>query len=856
MRLRDWHIFALGAAASVHLAAQEVRRALPVYPGPTPVGQAPRAQPVSPGDTSILNENLPSAATPDIRRPLDAPPQSRTSSGSPAEPDSGPNDSDADGDIRLGPSQIPQNPADLAKSQLAIADGLYIRKLYDLAAPEYEKFLGLYPADSGKASALYRLADCYSNLGQEQPALSTYRMLINQVGSGEFVGSAAFRLAAREFDKKDFADAAQLYERAFNNAKSPEIKLTARYYQAKCLELSNKKPEAKPVYEDVVNTKEKNPYRDAARLSLAYYALENSQKQQAFDLFNGLGADAAKPAVKTEALTRAGILAADLQQKEKADQLFKSAIAQNVEGKWKQVAELEQMKLEYDSDKFSQVLDTYAKSVNVLGDETRPSVLLLVANSYRQMGKHQKALEIYNLLLRQYSNTAEALDARYQKLVSLDATKDPTLVSAVDAYLASSPNRDRADKAKLLKAQALFQQGRFDVAGKLYQELSTSSLAETYRADCYYAAGFSLVQTKDSVGAIQAFTGLIDKFPKHPMASKALLKRALLFQDAKNFPAAINDFSRIASNYPSSPERETAILQKALTQGQMQDYQNMTTTFRQLLKDYPNNSSAAQAYYWIGWAAFEAKKYSDAVEPLIKARQLNPQEYAERCSLRLMLAYQNLGKKTDIARELDDFMQKDSTRFDLVADVSRWLGTEYYNDGNYESAAKYLQMTTKEVAPDKIDRGIWFILGRSLNETKNFQGASEAANHYLEASTAPQDRAQGFILLGNAQLGLNQFDAANKTAEEVLQLQPEGRYNADGRMLIGDIQAARGNYENAAKSYMSVAVLYEDPEVTPRALEQAYEAFQRAGNQSQASKTLSELKNRFPNYQAKTSSAG
>ena len=118
-----------------------------------------------------------------------------------------------------------------------------------------------------------------------------------------------------------------MYEKAYVNAKSPEIKLTARYYQAKCLELTGKKADAGIAYADVAKYAGKNPYRDAARLSLAYFALENNQKQQAFDLFNLLGTDAAKPAVRAEALTRAGILAADLKQKDKADQLFKAAIA-------------------------------------------------------------------------------------------------------------------------------------------------------------------------------------------------------------------------------------------------------------------------------------------------------------------------------------------------------------------------------------------------------------------------------------------------------------------------------------------------------------------------------------------------
>jgi TolA-binding protein len=858
MRLRPWQIFTCSICFASNLQSQEVRRALPVTPTPVP---APRAQPVFPDQSvaqpSILDEKMPSAPSAEPRRPVDNTKDVKTSTGSPAEPDSKTRDEADQDEIRLAPGQgLDSQSADPAKAELAIADGLYIRKLYDLAVPEYEKYLGQFLTDSGRPSAMYRLADCYANLGQEEPALNTYRMLVDEVRTGEFVGSAAFRLGSREFDKKNFQEAAPLYEKAYANAKSPEIKLTARYYQAKCLELVGKKSEAAVAYGDVAKFTGKNPYRDAARLSLAYFALENNQKQQAFDLFSQLGTDAVKPAVKAEALTRAGILAADLKQKENADQLFKAAIALNAEGKWKQIAELEQMKLQYEGDKFSQVLDSYAKSTNSLGDETRPSVMLLVANSYRQLGKQQKALELYNQLIHIYSNTPEAYDARYQRLVSLDAIKDPSLVAEVDSYLATAPSRDRADKAKLLKAQTLFQQRRFEAAGRLYLELTNSSLADQYKADCYYAAGFSFLQLNDNQSAIHAFTGLIDKFPKHRMTSKALLKRALLYQEAKNLPAALNDFNKIITDYPASAETESALLQKGLTLGQQAQYPQMTATFRELLKNYPNSTGAAQANYWIGWAAFEGKHFEEAIAPLSKARNLNPDEFAEKTTLRLILCYQNLRRKTEAAKEVDGFIQKDPQRISMVLDVCRWLGSEFYNENNFEQAAKYFGLMTKNTEPAKVDKGIWLNYAKSLNDLKNYQDATGAIDHYLELATDPAERAQGFLVLSSVQLGAKDLDSATKSAEQTLSLQPEGRLNAEARMSIGDIEAARGNYENAARSYMSVALLYEDPEVTPRALEHAYEAFQKAGNEPQATKTLSELKSRFPNYTMKVSTAG
>jgi TolA-binding protein len=859
MRLRLWQILTCSLCFAWNLESQEVRRALPVTP--TPDQPAPRALPVYPeqpaGQPSILEEKMPSAQSLEPRRPVEPSQDAKASAGSPAEPDAKTRDEADQDEIRLTPGQPSDaQSSDPAKAQLAIADGLYIRKLYDLAVPEYEKYLNQFDTDSSRPSALYRLADCYANLGQEQPALNTYRMLIDEVGTGEFVGSAAFRLGSREFDKKNFRDAAPLYEKAYLNAKSPEIKLTARYYQAKCLELIGKKADAAVAYTEVANFAGKNPYHDAARLSLAYFALENNQKQQAFDLFSQLGSDAVKPTVKAEALTRAGILAADLKQKDSADQLFKAAIALNAEGKWKQIAELEQMKIQYEGDKFAQVLDSYAKSSNSLGDETRPSVMLLVANSYRQLGKQQKALDLYNQLIRIYSNTAEAYDARYQRLVSLDAIKDPTLVTEVDSYLATGPNRDRADKAKLLKAQTLFQQKRFEPAARLYLELTNSSLADPYKADCFYAAGFSFLQLNDNQSAIHAFTGLIDKYPKHRMTSKALLKRGLLFQEAKNLPAAVNDFNKIIADYPTSTELETALLQKGLTLGQQADYPQMSATFRTLLKNFPNSTGAAQANYWIGWAAFEAKHYEEAIAPLSKARELNPDEFGEKTTLRLILCDQNLHKKAEAAKEIDDFIQKDPQRISMVLDVCRWLGSEFYNENNFEQAGKYFGLMTKNMEPAKVDKGIWLNYAKSLINLKNYQDASGAVNHYLEQATDPPDRAQGFLVLSSAQLGAKDLDSATKSAEQALALQPEGRLNAEARMSIGDIEAARGNYENAARSYMSVALLYEDPEVTPRALQHAYEAFQKAGNEPQATKTLSELKTRYPNYTMKVSTAG
>jgi TolA-binding protein len=846
--------------------AQEVRRALPATPTPGETA-APRALPVNPTPTpvvrarpvnptpapvtgqSILDERIDS-------RGSETQNNSANSRGSSAEPDNRTRDQIANDEIRLAPEGNTENAEDPAKAQLAIADGLYVRKLYDLAAPEYEKFLGRYQDDSGRAAAMYRLADCYSKTGQESPAVNTYRMLLTEIQTGEFVGSAAFRLASRAFDQKDYGSASSLYEKAYNNSKSSEVKITALYYEAKSLELMNRKSEARPIYEEVAKTGENNPFRDAARLSVAYFALENGQKDSAYDLFRSLGADSVKPAVRVESLVRAGILGEDLKKRDEAEQLFKTAISTSAEGKWKQIAQLELMKLEYDGDKFAQVLDTYAKNLNALGEETKPSVLLIVANSYRQLGKQSKALDFYNLLIRQYPSTQEAADGRYQRLVSLDQLKDPSLSHEVDAYLLMNPPKERADKALLLKAQALLQQNQYAIAAKLYLQLTNSTLPDTYKPDCYYAAGYGFSQVHNNSAAIEAFSGLIQNYPQYKLVVKALLKRALLYQEGKNYTAALTDFSKIIEQYPTAAECETALLEKGLTLGQQGEYQQMTDTFHQLLQKFPNSSGAAQANFWIGWADFEAKRYAEAIGPLSAARQKNPGEYGDRVTLRLIFCQQTLGHLDDAATEVSNFVQSDIKRVSLVADACAWLGQRYFEAKQYEKSEKFLSLLTKNVSADKFDKGAWLTLGHNQIELQHYPEATASINSYLQSATDAADRAKAFVALSAAQLGAKQYDDATKSAEQAMTLQPEGRTNAEARLAVGDVESGRGNYENAAKSYLSVAVLYEDPEVTPLALEKAYMAFHQSGNETEANKTLTELRTRFPNYQLKTANAG
>src|SRR5204863_8161005 len=149
-----------------------VRRALPVEPPPVA-----RALPV---------ETATPASAPTILRALPVPSDATASAPS------------------VGPAGAP--PVESAESpeqrQLNYANALFGRKLYDLSVPEYEKFLGLYPDSSDRATALFYLGQAYRALNRLPAARTSFQSVLRDFPASELEGPASYGLAEIYFNEK------------------------------------------------------------------------------------------------------------------------------------------------------------------------------------------------------------------------------------------------------------------------------------------------------------------------------------------------------------------------------------------------------------------------------------------------------------------------------------------------------------------------------------------------------------------------------------------------------------------------------------------------------------------------------
>ncbi len=812
---------------------------------------------------SVLPASLAQQRTPEVRRaqPVDETPIPRAVpvDGSVPTPSPRPRRSPSATESPAGPSSesSPTETEAPDRRQLDYANALFSRKLYDLAVPEYEKFLSQYPGAPGRASAYFYLGECYRALNRSGAARTSFQGVLDNYGESEFAGPAAYGVAEILFTQKDYAGALPLFHRAAAKSKEPALALSARYFEARCLENVDRKDEAQNLYQQVAEVKNPNPYRDDARLAAGSIALARGRKADALRNYEALANETQKPALKAEATVRAGMVAVDLQQTEKgktdkamaekAMNLLTKGRSLPEAGKWRAIAEVGLLRLQYQSGQYDKVLAEFKRGQDQVPEETRPEMMMIVGNSHRQLGHTKEADDIYRQIIAKYPDREEAKDAQYQRLINFYNTNAASLLTEIDDYLKSNPAPERADQAKLLKAEYFYKEQKFAEAAPIYAELRASHLSPKLRAEAAYKLGWCYVQLKDGTQIIDAFGYFVKAFPDSTQMPSALTQRALAYQESKMYDAAIEDLNALLAKYPAAREREAALQQKALILGQQDNAKGMSDAFRQLLKEFPKSSVAAQANYYIGKAAFEAKDYKGALGSLDAARQLNKEQYYNLASLRIISALFYLKDRASLTNEVNAFLAA-SPNTKLPPEILEWLGVEYYNEKNYTAAEKYFSVLGQNDSLGNVKPDFWFYLADAETKLGNFSRAETAYENYLRVATDPAAKAKTLLALGATKIAAHKPDEAQKIAEEIMTLQPEGRVNAEARLLAGDVQLERQHFDEAGKAFMGVALLYDDPAITPRALQKAALAYQKAGKKDEADRVAKQLREKYPDY--------
>ncbi|MEM7386621.1 MAG: tetratricopeptide repeat protein, partial [Verrucomicrobiota bacterium] len=485
------------------------------------------------------------------------------------------------------------------------------------------------------------------------------------------------------------------------------------------------------------------------------------------------------------------------------------------------------------------------------GEETEPKVLIMSGNSYRFKEDYADAIRDYSRLEILYQDKPEAQEASYQKLLCLFKTEDLRLEAHVDQYVSrmKSANIDspNIDMAYLLKGERSFGQKKYQEAADAYANIRVDKVDERYRSQIHYKKGWAMVEAKRWAEGRDALTAFVATNPPEDQLPRVYAKRAQCYRGLKEFPHALKDFEKIVEANPKSREGEFALHQSGLIHVQMRDYDRAIETFDRLLETFPETKAAGEARYWKGASLYEKKEYAKAVPELRKARDADPDAYLDKASMKIILSLHYLQNPDNLSKEID-LLLKRRPETKISPDVLTQLGYQFFEREDFERAARYLEASANREEPSGTNPLVWNYLGRSQLRTGSFAASIQAFDFYLEGVKSPSQRARVLLNKATALSKLEKYDEGKTCAEEALTLEKTGQTYALAWILLGDIAMAKSNYEEAAMSYIIPSQMFQDPEVTPRALQKAAKAFEKLGEPDKAEDALKELRKNYPGF--------
>jgi TolA-binding protein len=345
--------------------------------------------------------------------------------------------------------------------------------------------------------------------------------------------------------------------------------------------------------------------------------------------------------------------------------------------------------------------------------------------------------------------------------------------------------------------------------------------------------------------AIRCFEVFNQKYPRHEWISNVLFQKGLAEQQLTKHTDAQKTWDDYLQRFPKASERESVWYRKALLEGELRDWDGMRLSFSKLLKEFPKTSFLPEIDYWTGWSLFEQKKFEECLPYLERVRKIDLKRYGVPSSSRILISHFQLGHRDLLAKEVE-LAAESSVPVDSL--ILEWLADEYSSVKDDSKSEKYYSQLVEILKePERLRKAQWG-LAVSLVRQAKWDRAVKQLQEYLRVYPEAGETYRAMLDLVRGYTQLGQYKRAQESAEEILRLQPEGAVNAEARFLLGELMQTQERYEEAAKHFLSVGVLYDDPEWTPKSLYRASKNFEWTGLTNQAVKLREELLMKYPQF--------
>jgi len=735
---------------------------------------------------------------------------------------------------------------DKATKCLYVANAYFNRGLYDLAVPEYRRFLKQYPNHPKADEARFALGICLYNQSKLNEA------------AGQFETVAG---------KKNFAHAVE-----------------ARCLLGQCRLALGDYKSAEESFRRVVENAPGNEMADDAAAGLAETFIARKKWKEAAEQYENLIRRWPKSLFVERALFQAAVARIHLADFEKARAHLEAFLGKKPDSPLAQQAEVLLGDCWRETGKPQKAIEHYGIAAHKLKGDFRPDALLGLAVSYFLTSNYDKAVEAANELRRDFPKSPLLRTADFYRARALIELKLYKVAEPVLASLAAKDD-DITDDALYWRARCLAAMRKDAEAEKILSQ----ALDKYPKSDLRPAMLLELGRERLALGrfneAAADFDRLVSKYPKSDLVGEArrlacfALHRAGRYDESlkrcerflkenpksrwaeevellaaenlflsKNYAEAAKRYDAFIRRYPKSKQLEKARLRRGAAFHAQGRYDEAVEALKDLADRPTTDPVLLQSRYIVADALFQQRKFKEAIPYLRSfvggaARRAPNRDDA---LLKLAVALRETGDRNGAVAAFDKLVGE-CPASPLVARALFEAGQTFFDAKDYAKAAeRFGAVLERKDSPSTLAAAACYNLGCIAAGEKKWNEAAgwfaRVAGKFPAYERAADARVQQAVAL----IKTGRFKDAEAILRKFLEKHPDHKAADLARFNLGFALAKTGRDREAADQFEQLLKRSPKSPLADRALYEAAWAYKRLKRADRARSAYRRLLERFP----------